>query len=116
MNNVVIFDEYRNVEEENGFYIKEFVSLLNEYLLKGSPVVVFRQPVIKPDSYYAKNPSFPILTAEDVKYTEYYFYKDGFKAVLIVQIPDEVYCEEFEKEHFPNITVLEPSTKLCRFD
>lgn len=117
MNDLLIFDD--RLSNDNPYtaidFVEQFDLLINEYISKGSPVVLFRKPIVKADSAYAKCSVLPILSYEDVACTEYLFYKETFKAVLMVEFSDYEDRIEFENKHFKKCTIVEHSNETCSF-
>jgi len=117
MSDLLIFDD--RLSNDNLYteidFAEQFDLLINTYISKGLPVVLFRKPIVKADSAYAKSSILPILSYEDVEYTEYLFYKESFKAVLMVQFANYEERIEFENNHFKNCTIVEHSNETCSF-
>lgn len=103
---IITFNQYK-LGSEGYDFVNEFDLLINEYLSKNQPVALFKEPIIAEDSYYAKHPNFPILSYEDIKYTQYCFYASGFKAILLIKFDSQEDCDKFEKKHFKDCTVIE---------
>ena len=115
MSEIIIFDERQNRDVPIGAidYIEQFDMLIKAYISKGSPVVLFRTPIFRAKPKRKEDPPLPFLTDNDIEATKYHFYKDGFKAVLVVKISDYYARTEFEENHFKKCTIVEPSYETC---